>query len=154
MSLLSRSGERTEVMQDVLQVYYAIDDEIQALPTTVFLQHDEDGELISVHFEVQDYRSAPTSCSELAVKNLQRALPSNMKITACQTCMFGNFNPYGDMDNEIFCLKGFVVRNKMEVCEIIQKAETHERKRTLLAFCADYKPIDNKAYYTYNDWNI
>ncbi|WP_107841952.1 hypothetical protein [Metasolibacillus meyeri] len=137
----------------IVQVHYCVNDVIQMLPTKVFLEQNDDGEPTSVCYEVQGYQSLPVDSTEFAVKNLQKALPQNMKIAACQTCMFGNFNPYGDMDNEIFCLKGLDVQNKRDVCAAFEGEEQiSERSRTLLAFCSAYKPINENERYTYNDW--
>ncbi|WP_010074051.1 hypothetical protein [Clostridium cellulovorans] len=58
---------------------------------------------------------------EYAIKYLQKALPSNISIACCQSCRYGNFCPYGDNDNEVFCFKNLTPQNKADVCEIFSQ---------------------------------
>lgn len=77
----------------------------------------------------------------------------------CQTCRYGNYCPFGDNEDEIFCLNGFDVKNKEDVCNLTEFSEKGEsirieRSRKLLDHCEKYKPINHKKYYTYNDFGI
>ncbi len=140
-----------------LLVNYLIDDKLSTIPTKALSKRTTDGELESIHYEIfivnQHVISKISGVSELGVKNLQKALPNNIRIAACQTCRYGNFSPYGDNDNEIYCLRDFEFTNKNDVCEIFSdQSNLEEIKRHLLDYCSNYKPISLKDYYTYNDW--
>lgn len=144
-------------MLRTILVNYLIDDKLSMLPTNALTERTIDGELESVQYEIflenQHVISKRSDVTELGVKNFQKALPKNIRIAACQTCRYGNFSPYGDDDNEIFCLREFEFSNKSEVCDLFSDARNLEkRKRHLLDFCSNYKPISLIEYYTYNDW--
>ena len=84
-------------------------------------------------------------------------LPKNIDILCCQSCRYGNFCPFGDNDNEIYCLKGFTFKDKSDVCTWFSKSFSDwealaKHKRPLLHYCKSYKPIREKEFYTYNDW--
>jgi hypothetical protein len=71
-------------------------------------QFDED-EFQNIRFEVKVHNhlieSKLSNSIEYAVKYLQMELPGSIGIACCQSCRHGNFNPFGDLENEIFCLK-------------------------------------------------
>lgn len=94
------------------------------------------------------------SSLEYAIKNVQKALPNNISILSCMSCRHGNFNPYGDLENEIFCLKDITIRSKQDVIEMFEtgEEEMQQRVRELLFYCQDYQRISKKEKYTYNDW--
>ncbi|WP_404427821.1 hypothetical protein LG296_07340 [Ureibacillus chungkukjangi] len=145
-------------MLRIILVNYLIDDKLSTLPTKALTERTIDGELEIIQYEVflenQHVISKISNVTELGVKNFQKALPKNIRIAACQTCRYGNFSPYGDNDNEIFCLIDFDFKNKSEVCEIFSDASNLEKRRQhLLDFCSNYKPISLADYYTYNDWH-
>ncbi|QCR32044.1 hypothetical protein C1N55_07610 [Lysinibacillus sp. SGAir0095] len=89
-----------------LLVNYLINDTLSTIPT---YEQTVDDELKTIQYEVyignQLLISKPSSVTELGIKNLQRELPNKIRIASCQTCRFGNFNPYGDHDNEVFCMR-------------------------------------------------
>ncbi|MEQ6353698.1 hypothetical protein ABNX05_03645 [Lysinibacillus sp. M3] len=85
--------------------------------------------------------------------NLQKVLLQIIKIASCQSCRYGNFCPFVDIDNEVFCLKDIEVNDKRDVCDVFSSHTSLEkRRRHLLDFCPNYMPI-SEEYYTYNDWN-
>lgn len=87
---------------------------------------------------------------ECAVIDLHKQLPAEIYIECCQTCKYGNYCPFGNCDNEIFCLKGFCPKNKMDVAELFTKYPDVQ-PNTLLYWCCDYERVSNE-YYSYNNW--
>lgn len=142
--------------EKTLSVHYLIDGVLTVVPTRLLFEQSED-DLMNIHYEVllENHRfiSKASNDTEFAIKNLQKILPKNIKIASCQSCRYGNFCPYGDNDNEVFCLKDIEVYDRNDVVEIFSSNTDLEiRKRKLLDFCPYYKPISLKEYYTYNDW--
>ena len=143
---------------DTVNVHYVIDGNISVIPTNMFYEEIDEDEFQNVHFEVvvnnRHIQSKLSDSVEYAVKYLQKELPDNIAIACCQSCRYGNFNPYGNMENEIFCLKDKTPQSRWDVVEIFSEpnASFHERSRKLLDICMDYKPISNDEIYTYNDW--
>ena len=143
---------------DVLNVHYIIDGKISIQPTKMFYETLNEDEIQNVHFQVQfdnqHIQSKLHSVAECAVRYFQQALPENVHIACCQSCIHGNFNPFGDLENEIFCLKDLSLQNKEDVVNYFVKQTYYTRSRKLLDFCQDYKPIDDDEKYTYNDWDL
>lgn len=145
---------------DTLNVNYIIDGKISMKPTQMFYEKLDEDEMQNIHFKVQlnnqHIHSKSHSSVEYAVKYFQKALPDNMSITCCQSCRHGNFNPFGDLENEIFCLKDTSFCNRDDVVtNFLNREQTLEsRRRKLLDFCKDYKPISDDEKYTYNDWGL
>lgn len=143
---------------DTLNVNYIIDGKISVIPTKMFYEELDEDEFQNIHYEVQVnnhlVQSKLFNSFEIAIKYFQKELPDNIKIACCQSCRHGNFNPFGDIENEIFCLKDKTLLNKNDVVDIFLKRnksfETKSRK--LLDYCKDYKPISENEKYTYNDW--
>lgn len=144
---------------DTLNVNYIIDGKISMKPTQMFYEILDEDEMQNIHFEVQlnnqHIHSNSHSSAEYAVKHFQKALPDNISIACCQSCQNGNFNPFGDLENEIFCLKDMTLCNQAEAVTIfLNREQTFDsRSRKLLDFCKDYKPISDEKY-TYNDWGL
>ena len=143
---------------DILNVHYIIDGKTTIQPTKMFYETLDEDEIQNVHFEVQlnnqHIHSKLHSVAECAVKNLQKVLPDDVRIACCQSCIHGNFNPFGDLENEIFCLKDMSLKNQVDVVNYFAKQTFYKRSRKLLDFCQDYKPIDDDEKYTYNDWDL
>ncbi len=160
----------------ILNVHYLIDDILTVIPTKMYYEEskifykrhnkkemcDEDSEeffieKINIHFEFNidgnDIISIAKNDMEYAIKYLQKSLPSNISLACCQSCKHGNFNPYGDNENEIFCLKGIVNKHENDVIEYF-RANGNLVIKKLLNYCNEYEPIDQNNYYTYNDWGI
>ena len=98
-------------------------------------------------------------CMEIALIDLQKQLPKNTQIICCQSCKHGNFCPFGDQDNEIFCLKEHRPSNKRDVVNLFQDydADYFNNKKSLphnelSHICENYVMISDD-YYTYNGWN-
>ena len=143
---------------DVLNVHYIIDGKTTIKRTKMFYETLDEDEIQNVHFEAQfnnqHIHSKLHSVAEYAVRYFQQALPDDVRIACCQSCLHGNFNPFGNLGNEIFCLKDMSLRNKEDVVGFFAKQTYRSRSRKLLDFCQDYKPIDDDEKYTYNDWGL
>ncbi|SDH43471.1 hypothetical protein [Desulfosporosinus hippei] len=146
--------------EDILCVNLLIDGKTTVVPITIVYEQSNKEEIKNIHLEIKLgnhlYMSIPSDATEFAVTNLQKVLPSNISIACCQSCRHGNFCPYGNEDNEIFCLKGMTYNNKMDVCDIFSYTQNivfGERKRQLLDFCIEYEPISDSNF-TYNDWGL
>ena len=145
---------------DTLNVNYLIDGKTSVKLTKMFYEKLHEDEMQNIHFKVllnnQHIHSKSYSSLEYAVKYFQKALPDNISIACCQSCQQGNFNPFGDLENEIFCLKDMTIYNREDVVTIfLNRDQTFElRSRKLLDYCKDYKPICDDARFTYNDWGL
>lgn len=88
--------------------------------------------------------------------NLQKKLPDDVIVACCMTCKHGNMCPYGNEENQLFCMKDIVVESKMNLCDIfdnvLDKDDEYE-KRTVTSFgyCDDFA-YQSDDYYTYNDY--
>lgn len=152
--------------ENILNVNYIIDGILSVIPTKMIYEKSNKDEIKNIHYEINFenycFKSNTYDDTEFAIKNLQQVLPQNISIACCQSCRHGNFCPYGDNDNEMFCLKDMIYNNKSDVCEIFDTCENYSknydflrtRRRKLLDFCTDYKPISYNEYYTYNDWGL
>ncbi len=148
------------VKEHILQVIYLIDGIQTVIPTKVIYNQSNENELQDIHFEIHFEKNkiiSKKSCNtEEAIINLQRVLPQNINIACCQSCIYGNFCPFGDCDNEVFCLKDMTPNNKNDVSDFFLRNQDslNGKSRKLLDYCTDYKPISDKECYTYNDWKI
>lgn len=144
--------------QNLLEVNYIIDGILCVIPTKVIYEKSHEIKIPRIYYEIKGEKLNVTSQisgdTESSIVKLQQALPSNVRIACCQSCRNGNFCPYGDCDNEIFCLKDIIVNDKNDVCEFFTTNHDLVRitSRKLLHFCSDYEPICHSKYYTYNDW--
>lgn len=145
----------------ILNVNYIIDGKLTVLQTKMIYEQLIQDEMRGIHFEINfgDYNFISNTISdiELAIINLQKELPSNIKIGCCLSCRYGNFCPFGGNENEIYCLKDITPNNKRDVCNLFSENDIKIRsiastQRKLLDYCKDYKIISDDGYYTYNDW--
>lgn len=144
--------------ETMLNVNYLIDGIISTIPTKMIYEKSDENEFKNIHYEVDfpKHNIISKTCDviEYATVYLQKVLPSNISIACCQSCRHGNFCPYGNFDNEIFCLKDIITNDKRDVSNFFDKNNDNLelRRRKLLDFCGEYKPIFDDEYYTYNDW--
>jgi hypothetical protein len=144
--------------ETILYVNYFIDGIISTIPTKMVYEQLDENEFRNIHYEVSfgKHNIISKTCHsiEYATAYLQKSLPSNVSIACCQSCRHGNFCPYGNIENEIFCLKDITPNDKRDVCDFFDENSDSikARSRKLLDFCKEYKPISNDKYYTYNDW--
>lgn len=84
---------------------------------------------------------------------MQNQLPKGVYIKCCVTCRHGNFCPYGNYPDEIFCTKDVTIKNCGDVCrytaDIEKERQNRLRKSTFC--CNDYK-IQTEDFFTYNDF--
>lgn len=144
--------------ETILNVNYLIDGIISTIPTKMIYEKSDENEFRNIHYEVDfpKHNIISKTCDviEYATVYLQKALPTSISIACCQSCRQGNFCPYGNFDNEIFCLKDIITNDKSDVCNFFDKNNDNleSRRRKLLDFCGEYKPLFDDEYYTYNDW--
>lgn len=145
---------------DSLNVNYVIDGKLTVKPTKMFYEQLDEDEIQNIYFEVHlnnvKVQSKLSDSIEYAIKYLQKILPDNTSIACCQSCRHGNFCPFGDMENEVFCLKDMNLSNREDVVGIFLKKDKSFglRSRKLLDYCKDYKSISESEKYTYNDWGL
>lgn len=136
-----------------------IDGNISNKQTKMYYEQIAKDEVNSIYFEVQmndrQIKSKLNASMEYAIKYLQKELPNHISIACCQSCLHGNFNPFGDVENEIFCLKDKRLNNRADVVEWFSTSDLslETRRRKLLDFCSDFKHISQNEKYTYNDWD-
>lgn len=124
----------------------------------MFYEQSDENEMRNIHYEINSGKyniiSEIYNNTEYAILYLQKVLPTNINIACCQSCRHGNFCPYGDNDNEVFCFNDITPNNKYDVCEVFSENSIFLKKRSrkLLDFCIEYKPISHDEYYTYNSW--
>ena len=113
-------------------------------------QFDEDNDLIKVKLVVEEnIIEVDGDCAENVFRKLSSKLSNKYKIHSCYTCRYGNFCPYGDQDNQIFCINDFEPKCKEDVLFIFQdEEEMKKRSRTLFDVCSGFKPCSDD-YWTY-----
>ena len=150
-----------------LDVKYLLEGVLTSTPTKMFYEYlDEyEDEFKSIYLEVEienkNIQSEISSSLEMSIQSLEYNLPDNVHVACCQSCKYGNFNPFGDQENEIFCFKGLEIHSKEDVVNLVLGTNSEQvdgfdildRKRPLLHFCKDYEAIlPNNEQYAYNDW--
>jgi len=119
--------------------------------------HDEETQTDFFTFEVtidDKVYTIQNNTMELVTIILQRQLPKNVKILCCQTCMHGNFCPFGDQEDEIFCLIDYSPKEKFDVVDIFLRhieGDMALQSNRLLHKCENYQEVFD-SYYSYNDW--
>lgn len=144
--------------EKIFYVNYIIDGIVSVIPTRAMYEQVGKGDdpriKIELTYEGHNFLSSESESTEHAILNLKQILPSNINIAGCVSCKHGNYCPYGDLDNEIFCFKDISFSNKMDVCDFFSNnSHIENRSRQLFDFCTDYKPITDE-YFTYNDWGL
>lgn len=86
-----------------------------------------------------------------AFANLQKALPSGIKIQCCMTCRHGTLCPYGNIPNYILCSQNAVINSKDDVIDWLDNVDVKKIKRSAFGCCEKFKS-SNKNDYTYNDY--
>ena len=120
------------------------------VPVDVEYQFDEDNDLAKVKLVMaENIIEVFGDCTESVFGKLAKVLPDGYEIHSCYTCRFGNFCPYGNQDNEIFCINDFEPKSKEDILFIFQdSAEVEKRCHTLFDVCDEHKPCSNN-YWTY-----
>ncbi len=87
-----------------------------------------------------------------AFADLQRKLPSDIKIACCMTCRHGNMCPYGNAENELFCTKDLIINSKDDMINLFDETDPDaERKVSSIDYCNDFV-YQSGDFYTYNDY--
>lgn len=146
------------MIENIVNINYIINGFASVFPTKMVYEQKNGDKLRNIYFEInfgeRNIISKQCDMMEYAIAYLQNALPKNISIACCISCRYGNFCPYGGNDNEIFCLKDFMPKDKYDVCNIFSETFIliEARKRILLDFCDEFKPITDIDFSTYNDW--
>lgn len=113
-------------------------------------QFDEDCDLVKVELVMEEnIIEVSGDCTESVFRKISSRLSNKYKIRSCYTCRYGNFCPYGDQDNQIFCINDFEPKCKEDVLFIFQdEEEMKKRSRTLFDVCSGFKPCSDD-YWTY-----
>ncbi len=143
------------------KINFIIDGSIVSINTCVEIDYNKEFDIpiVSFSFKWSEYYidTSPKLDYEYAIKKFQDMLPTHIKIVGCISCRHGNFCPFGDNENEIFCFKDKKFESKSDVCkEFANKGSWIDntcRAKELLHYCEDFAPISEKDYYTYNDWH-
>ncbi len=146
--------------EQIINVQYAIDGKMEVIPTKMVYEKSNDPNKeskIRIHFELEykniELSSAPHDVMEFAIISLQKALPEDINIACCQSCMHGNFCPFGDQENEAFCLKHLKPKNARDIVAFFDDYDYIRFRKKLLDYCSEYRPIDEQECYTYNSWS-
>ncbi len=125
-----------------------LSDEIITVDTEY--EFDEDNDIAKVKLYVdENLIEVSGDCAESVFRKLSKVLSDRYEIHSCYTCRYGNFCPYGDQDNEIFCINDFEPKCKEDILFIFQdRAEMEKRRRTLFSVCLGFQSFSND-YWTY-----
>ena len=113
------------------------------------MQFDEDAENDKFSAVIDGEKFELSGDTESIFEKLSELLNGRYTIHSCFTCRHGNFCPFGDEDNEIFCVNDLQPKCKSDLFFICDNSEErNKRKRTLFDVCEDFKPCCND-FYTY-----
>lgn len=89
-----------------------------------------------------------------AFANLQKQLGDNVLLRCCITCRHGNFCPYGNDQEIVFCTKDTAINSKDDMCKLFDTPnlqDIKDRRKNVTNNCENYEP-QSKEFYTYNDY--
>ena len=129
----------------------------EIVPAQISYLYDEDAAKppseIKIHFNGEDYQGKGTDYLLVdTYVDLQKALPDNVKIACCMTCIHGNMCPYGNGPHQLLCTKGMEIKSKddmIDACSIEGFYDKREVKA--YGYCDDFI-YQSDDYYTYNDY--
>lgn len=84
--------------------------------------------------------------------DLQSKLPKDVKIACCMTCRYGNMCPYGNIENQLYCIKAFKTDSKIDLCALFDNTNFDEKQRVSAFYYCDDFAYQSKDYFTYNDY--
>lgn len=109
-------------------------------------------EICVVYNDVKYYGKGTDFLWVDAFANLQKNLPSGIKVACCMTCRYGNMCPHGNKENELFCTKDLNIVDKMQLCNLSDENNYFlKRKVFSYHYCDDFV-YQSDDYYTYNDY--
>ena len=127
------------------------------VPTQIIYERDDDTALLSseIHLTYNGIHYCGKGTDYLwtdTFANLQKQLPDDVTVACCMTCRHGNLCPYGNEQNQLFCLKDTVVHNKEDVLALFDNDDIYDKgSLPCCHYCADFE-AQSKEYYTYNDY--
>lgn len=84
--------------------------------------------------------------------DLQSKLPKDVKIASCMTCRYGNMCPYGNIENQLYCIKAFKTDNKVDLCALFDNINFDKNQKvSSFDYCDDFA-YQSKDYFTCNDY--
>lgn len=151
-----KENERTnKVLQT--QITLISPSEKVTVPMQISYNDDEDAidsvSKISLVYKYIEYQGSGTDYLWVdTFVDLQRKLPDDVKIACCMTCQHGNMCPYGNATNELYCTKGLLFNNKMDVCNLFDSTEVYSQMKVFSYNYCDNFVYQSDKYYTYNDF--
>ncbi len=131
-----------EKVQVPTQIIYECDDNTALLSSEIYLTYNG-----------TEYRAKGTDYLWTdTFANLQKQLPDDVTVACCLTCRYGNMCPYGNEQNQLFCLKDTVVHNKEDVVALFDNSDIYDKGTVDCCHCCDAFEAQSKEYYTYNDY--
>ena len=115
----------------------------------VEMEFDEDTGINKFLMLIDGERIELSGDTESIFVKLSRILNGQYEIQSCFTCRYGNFCPWGDIDNEIFCISDFEPKSKNDLFFLYNNSvEMKSRHRTLFDICEKFLPCSDD-YWTY-----
>ena len=143
MRITSSKGDQT--------VHFSVIDEFENDPET----EDPISVQAFTEYEEQGYFGYGTDFLWLdAIAELENKLPGDAHFECCLTCRFGNHCPYGNNEDELFCMKGCEIKDKSDLCFYLNENniypdENKKRLKRYSDYCEDYQAFSDE-FYTYN----
>lgn len=143
-----QKGAVSTLKREIYPLYVKVSDEFVSIDAEY--QFDEDGDFAKVKVVVdENIIEVSGDCTENVFKVLSQKLSDRYEIHSCYTCRYGNFCPYGDRNNEIFCIKDFEPKCKEDILFIFDDVlEMKKRSRTLFDVCSEFDSCD-EHYWRY-----
>lgn len=89
-----------------------------------------------------------------AIADLQNKLPDGVILKCCVACQHGNMCPVGSNENEVFCLKDILPKEKSDLFYYTEnRVEREKRSRKYFDSCNHFD-LQSKKHYTYNDYLV
>lgn len=140
--------------KSIVYIHLNTIDGVQRIPCEYIIEEQADNNiLITINTEIDNKQIHVEGFdTEEAIIKFANQLPKGYKLQACISCKHGNFCPFGDNDNEIFCLSDISPRDKNDVFSVLVNSnEQINRRKTLFHYCSNFSP-QNSEYYTYNSF--
>lgn len=103
-------------MQETIPVTYIISGKPTQISTKLSYEWDDEEDYICKLELVVTIEGVTYKVNGFA-HALRKLLLQHIKIVCCGSCRHGNYCPYGDNENEIFCFKDKVFEKKFDICD-------------------------------------
>ena len=89
-----------------------------------------------------------------AFADLQKKLPSEIKLVCCMTCRHGTMCPYGNKENQLYCTKDVPITSKDSVIELMDDKgyDSFFKREVSSIHCCDDFIYQSEDSYTYSDY--